>query len=173
MCPPIVMGVLTAGLGIAQAVMQHSAQSSAYKQNVNNTNKAFISEQNAAQKNQIGEQDAAADAKFKMEREATARVAQVENSASYSGVSGLSVSGLIDSIRFQEAERQQTASSNLETRLQELQSEKEASRNNYNARIASVQKPSGMALGLGIGSAVLSGATTYYQMATAAAKSGK
>lgn len=164
MCEPFTIAAISTGLGLASSVMQYSAQNAAYEANQQNANNAFVSEQNALIKQQIGEQDAAASDKLLMQREANAAVATAENNASATGISGLSVSGLIDSIQAQEIERQQNASTNLENTLQSIQSEKTASSNNYVSRVQSVQKPSGLSLGLGIGNALVGGVGNYYSM---------
>lgn len=144
--------------------MQYSAQKSAYQENKANADDAFISEQDAFQRQQQQEQDSAANDKLLMQQEARQKVAEASNNASASNVTGLSVTGLIDSIKSQELQRQQAADTNLENTLQSLQSQKRASGNNYKARVASVSKPSGASLAIGIGNAALGGMTSYYQM---------
>lgn len=164
MCTPVLAAVASTGLGIAQSVMQYSSQKAAYNDNKINANTAFISEQDALQRQQLSEQDAAANDKMMMNREAVAKIAEVQNIASASGTTGLSVDGLIGSIRRQEVDRQDAANTNLDSRISEIESEKKASGQNYVARVKSVQKPSGLSLGIGIGNAILGGVGSYYQM---------
>ncbi|QIG74588.1 putative internal virion protein [Rhizobium phage RHph_I20] len=144
--------------------MQNQAQQSAYSENKANADDAFISEQDALQRQQLQEQDSAANDKLLMQQEARQKVAEASNNASASNVAGLSVTGLIDTIKSQELQRQQAADTNLDNTLQSLQSQKRASGNTYKSRVASVQKPSGASLAIGIGNAALGGITTYYQM---------
>lgn len=164
MCTPLIGAVVSAGLGIAQSAMQYSAQNEAYKDNKVQAEKAFVSEQEALQRNQIGEQDAAAHDKLLMQKEATAAVAKSANIASANGVSGLSVDGLLTSIKRQEADRQEAANISLENKIMSIESEKSQSAENYVSRVKSVQKPSGMSLALGIGNALVGGFGSYYQM---------
>lgn len=164
MCEPITIAAISTGLGVASSVMQYSAQNAAYEANKQSANDAFVAEQTALQKQQMGEQDAAASDKLAMQREANTAIATAENNASANGISGLSVTGLIDSIRAQEVERQTTASQNLENTLQSIQSEKAASSSGYVARVNSVQKPSAMSLGVGIGNALVGGVGNYYSL---------
>jgi len=164
MCTPILAAVASTGLGIAQSVMQYGAQKAAYNDNKANANTAFVSEQDALQRQQMSEQDAAANDKMMMNREAVAKIAEAQNIASASGTTGLSVDGLINSIRRQETDRQDAANTNLDSRISEIESEKKASGQNYVARVKSVQKPSSLALGLGISNAIVGGVGTYYQM---------
>ncbi len=164
MCDPITTAVVTAGLGIASSVMQYSAGNEAYASNKANAKTAFVADQDALQKQAMQEQDSAANDKLLMQQEARQKVAEASNNASASGVTGLSVSGLIDTIKGQELQRQQAADQNLENTLLSIQSQKKASSNNYVSRVSNVQKPSGMSLALGIGNAALGGVTSYYQM---------
>ncbi len=169
MCPPMlaalpaITSVLSTGLGVMGAVMQHNSQKQAYNDNKTGAERTAVSELEALQRQELTEQDAAAQDKLLMQREAVASIADAKNRSSFSGTAGLSVNGLINSIRLQEAERQQAASTNLENQIRSIQSEKRASGENYVARVKSVQKPSGMSLALGIGNAVVGGIGSYYQ----------
>lgn len=164
MCTPIIAAVVSTGLGMAQSVMQYSAQKEAYRDNKEQSGKAFVSEQEALQRQQITEQDTANHDKFIMDQEALGTVAKSQNIASASGTAGLSVDGLIGTLKRQEQQRQEAADISIDNKLQSIQSEKAASAENYVSRVKSVQKPSGMSLALGIGNALVGGVGGYYQM---------
>lgn len=167
MCDPIIGAIVSTGLGIAQSAMQYSAQNEQYKDNKIQSGKAFVSEQEALQRQSISEEDAAAHDKLTMQEEAVAAVAKSANISSASGTSGLSVEGLLTSVKRQEQRRQEATDISIENKLLSIQSEKEQSAETYVGRVKSVQKPSGLSLALGIGNSIIGGVGSYYQNKTA------
>ncbi|MGY5795207.1 virion core protein, T7 gp14 family len=171
MCDPISLGVISAGLGVAQAVGQYAQQNAAYEaqQQAYNDNKAsaqaaFSSEQNTLQQRQLQEQEAEAQRSYDMSQEYIRARETAENSAVDRGQAGLSIEGLLGDIDQQEAERQQRSNKNLEWTLEELQAQKEASGGEMVSRVNSVSKgtkPSFGNLAVGIIGAGMQGFNTY------------
>lgn len=171
MCTPLIMGVASFGLGIAQAVggyMQASQaatnQDRMYEQNKANAQAAFSSEQDTLQQRQVQEDTAAAQRSFDMNQEYVRARETSENASANRGQSGLSIEALTADLDIQEETRQANAAKSLEWTLADLQRNKEASGANYVSNVNSVQKgehPSFGNLALGIVGAGLQGYNDY------------
>ncbi len=174
MCDPITMGVVSAGLGVAQAVggfmqagQEAANQTAYYNQNKSNAQAAFSSEQDTLQQRQVQEQKAEAERSYDMNQEYVKARESMENDAAQTGAAGLSIEGLMGDLDQQEAQRQARSDQNLEWTLEELQANKEASGDTYVSRVDSVQKgvkPSFGNLAIGIVGAGMQGMNTYQSL---------
>ncbi|TXR49888.1 virion core protein, T7 gp14 family [Phyllobacterium endophyticum] len=171
MCAPIIMGVISAGLGIASAVGQFSQQQQAadnqnkfYDQNMANSRAAYAQQTAQVQEREKQEQDAQAQTAFEMDQEAKRERAKIENDSASNSQAGLSRDSLLADIDRQEATRQAASSKNLAWTLADLNGQKAAYGSQLVSNINSVQRgqaPSFMDLGINIAGAALGGFNSY------------
>jgi hypothetical protein len=172
MCEPVTIGLLSAGLGAAQAVgsyadqrQEANNQNQMYAKNVANAQAAFSSEQNTLQQKEVQTQEAYAQKSFEMAQEAQRVHATAENNSA--GQAGLSVESLLMDIDRQEADRQAANSQNLVWEAMDSIAERNASGATYVNRVNNVPKgqaPSAARLGLGIVGAGVQGFGTFHNL---------
>lgn len=176
MCDPISMGIVSAGLGVAQAVGSFAQQRQAannqnevYSKNAANAAAAFSSEQNVLQQQEVQENTAQAQQSFAMAEEHRRAVATQENKSSSDGQAGLSVESLIADLDRQEADRQAASTQNLAWDAADNMAKRQASGSNYVSNVNSVQKgvqPSFGNLAIGIVGAGMQGFNSFQSLKT-------
>lgn len=158
---PMTMGLITAGIGVAQSVAQYSAQMQQAKAVEQNALQAFRNDQDQASLRQIQEADALAQKQKLQNLEEAEKVAEVEVSAAGANVSGISVGNLVAGIQRRAANNRQTQFENTKMTVAQLQLEKKGSRTNAQSRINSAPRPSALSLVAGIGGSLMDGYNTY------------
>lgn len=158
MCNPLAL--VGFAISAAQSVMEYQAasaeaenQNRIYRENAARANKAAQEEAFAVNQRMLQEQEAAAAQKADVYREARAARATAEVGAGESGVSGLSVEGLLREFDGRAASQTDRIDQQTEWTLQQLQEQKRQIRAQAEDRINSVQRaarPSFFSTGLKI-----------------------
>ncbi|WP_189468409.1 virion core protein, T7 gp14 family [Litchfieldella qijiaojingensis] len=147
-----------------QAEARAEYQSEMYQRNKQNSYDALAQRYGDIGERQSQEQQAAAERKEEVTRQARAQMATARVMAGESGVSGNSVDTALRDISGAAARDRSTIDQNLEWTLGQLQRQKQSSRTGTVNRINSVQpgqKPSNLALGLGAASSAAQGYMQY------------
>ncbi|ATJ82026.1 hypothetical protein ACFPTY_03500 [Halomonas beimenensis] len=172
MCDPYsiastMMTVASAGsqyIGYRQQAAQAESQTAMYKQNRRNALTALTRQYGDIGQRQVQEQEAAYQRKEELTRQERARRARARVKAGESGVSGHSVNMALRDISGAAARDRSTVGRNLDWTLGQLQRRKHSARTKAENRINAVQpgqKPSKLALGIGLASTATRGYTRF------------
>ncbi|MGO7175507.1 virion core protein, T7 gp14 family [Rhizobium ruizarguesonis] len=180
MCEPVTMGVLTAGLGVAQALggyaqQQQEAdnQNKMYAKNVANAQATFSSEQNVLQQQEVQKNQAQAQDSFTMDTEYQRVRAEQENESASEGQAGLSVESLMADLDRQEADRQAASTQNLTWDALDNMAKRQASASAYVDTVHKVPKAKGPSFGnlaTGLVGAGMQGFSSFQSLKTQQSK---
>ena len=181
MCNP----ALAAGASVLQGIQQQNAavdaanrQNAAYRENVNNSFTAFQDENRSLNRRIGQESDAKAQNSFAKMIEALRLQGRAQTAAGEAGVSGNSVSALLNDLTRQEGVAQNTISRNFENTKMQLEDQKTSTQATFKNRVNSVQKGYAPSAGDAMLGIALNAGTSYYaaqqgQDALATAKSNR
>ena len=181
MCSP----ELAAGASVLQGIQQQNAavdaanrQNAAYRENVNNSFTAFQDENRSLNRRIGQESDAKAQNSFAKMIEALRLQGRAQTAAGEAGVSGNSVSALLNDLTRQEGVAQNTISRNFENTKMQLEDQKTSTQATFKNRVNSVQKGYAPSAGDAMLGIALNAGTSYYsaqqgQDALATAKSNR
>lgn len=161
MCTPLAMGIASFAVGAAQAVAQYSAQKAEYKQNEANSIQAWKDQQAQITQREMQEQDALKQKLAQQNLEQAQAEADVEVSGAAAGVSGISLDNLTRDVARRAATNREIEQTNTDMIISQLKLERKGANSQAQSRINSVAKPSGLSLIAGIGSAAVSGVSSY------------
>lgn len=181
MCEPTtiaagVMAVTSAASAYGQyqtAEAQAEYQNERYEQNKKNANEALAQKYGDIGARQQQEQEAAAQRREDLSREAAAKRATSRVAAGEAGISGNSVAQALGDISGAAARDRSNVNANLDWTLGQLQRQKQSARTQTKGQINSVQqgqKPSKAALGVNLANTA---ASSYMQYDSVAPKTGK
>lgn len=161
MCNPMILGIVSFATGAMQSIAQYSAQQAEYKQNEQNSIQAWKDTQTQITQREMQEQDALRQKQAQQNLEQAQAEAEVTVSGAASGVSGISLDNLVKDVGRRAATNREVEKTNTDMIISQLKLERKGANSQAQSRINSVSKPSPLSLIAGIGSAGVSGFTTY------------
>jgi hypothetical protein len=171
MCDPL--SLASFAIGTASSIAGQIQQQGLYEQNEANAMAAFRNNQVATNRRAAQEMDAAAAEKFDTSLDARKAVATQKVAAGESGVSGLSIEGLLRDFAGTKARHHDRVDQNLDWTLGQLEAEKRGQAFQTVDRINSVQRPSFAGLGLKIAGAGFDSVSSYRATKAATPKAAK
>jgi hypothetical protein len=162
MCnPALAVGLLSAGLGVAQTVASYSAQRQESKTNADNSVQAWKNNQEQITQREMQEQDALRQKQTQQNIQEAQALADTQVSAAASGVSGISVDNLLQDVSRRADANRETEQTNTDMVISQLKQQRKGINSDAQSRINSVPEPSPLSLIAGIGSAGISGFNSY------------
>ncbi len=161
MCDPVSLGIASFALGAAQSVMGFVGASQDAKAEREAAVRENAQTQNQLSLRQVQEQEAAARSNQSQNLEEAQAAADAEASAAVGGVSGLSLSSVLQDVRRRAANNRQATSENVKMTVAQLSLDKKGSANRAQSRINAARPPNPFTLVAGIGSAALGGFNEY------------
>lgn len=170
MCPPILaiagfaVSAASSVMGFAAQSQQADAQTAAWQQNYTNALAANRDTENQDTERQLQEADAAGQKVALNNVQVAQKQASVAASAASGGVSGISVDSLVADIGQQGSMNKLTIQRNFQNTVSQLQAEKDASVDQAQSRINSMQPgtpPNPASLALNVAGAGLNTFNTY------------
>ena len=161
MCDPVSIGMATLGLGVASSVGTYMSANASAKATTENAKVAFDNTQKTLSVREMQEQDQTAAKVGQMQREYDGANAQAINKASDAGLQGLTISGLVNDLTGQEADRVATSRDNLQNNLDQTQLMKKGAGIEEVNRINSSPPGSAASLALGIAGSAVSAGSAY------------
>lgn len=158
---PLIIGGLTAAVGIGTAVASHIGQNKAAKANTAAANENFQARTEALSAQSVEVRNAAAEDSLSNAIDYARESGRISASAADMGLSGVSAFGLQQSSAFEAGRQQSVDDLNLTTQLRQLQRGVTGADIERKSQIASVPKGSATMLALGVAGGALSGASAY------------
>lgn len=161
MCDPVTLGITSAVIGGAQALMSYSAQNAESKATQKNATQSWRNDQQATTQRELQEQDALRQKQTQSQIEQAEASSEVAVSGAASGISGISLDNLLADVDRRAATNRQTEQTNTDMLMSQLQQQRKGINAQAESRINSAPAASPMSLIAGIGSAGISGFNTY------------
>jgi hypothetical protein len=155
------LGLLSFGVGAAQAVVQYSAQRKMASQNATSAEKSWKINQEQITRRELQEADALAQKQREQNLAEAEAQSETAVSAAAAGISGISVDNLMADVSRRAATNRQTAQDNTDMLVSQLKLQRKGVNAQAQSQINSVASPSPLSLIAGIGSAGVSGFNSY------------
>lgn len=161
MCTPLAMGLVSFAVQGAQAIAQYSAQKEEYKNNKAAAEQAWRDQQDQITQRTLQEQDALRQKQANLNIQQAQAEAETAVSGAAAGVQGISMDNLLSDVTRRASANKQTEETNTDMILSQLRLQRKGVNSEAVSRINSVAKPSALGLIAGLGSAGVSGYSSY------------
>jgi hypothetical protein len=161
MCGPIAVGALSAALAIGQTVTGYIGQNQAYNANTTAANLTAANESNILGQQRVQLDQAKSENAFDSAIAAAQSQGRITASASEQGLSNTSLVQALNADMFGIGRQVSIENANDQNARNQLANQAQGIELDRNSRIASVSKPSGLSLVLGIGGGALAGVNGY------------
>jgi hypothetical protein len=161
MCGPLAVGGLSALLAVGQTVSGYIGQKQAYNSNVIASNLTAANESNILDQKRVQIDQERSESVLDTAITAAESQGRISASASERGLSNTSLIQALNADMFGIGRQASIESANDQNQRNQLSNEKQGVELDRRSRIASVSKPSGLSLVLGIGQGALGGISAY------------
>jgi hypothetical protein len=161
MCDPVTVGILSFAVSGAQAIASYSAQSQQAKATQASAEQSWRDQQTQISQREMQEQDALRQKQTQENIQEAQAKADVQVSGAASGVSGISLDNLLQDVGRRAATNRQVEETNTQMTLDQLQLQRKGINSEAQSRINSAPSPSPLSLIAGLGSAGVSGYSSY------------
>lgn len=161
MCGPIAVAGLSAALALGQTVSGYVGQRQAFNANQTAANLTSANERNILEQQRVQLDQEKSESAFDTAIAAAQSQGRISASASEQGLSNSSLIGALNADMFGIGRAASIESANDQNARNQIATQSTGIELDRRSRIASVSKPSGLSLALGIGGAALSGVNGF------------
>ena len=163
MCAPLIVGGLSAALSIGQTALGFVGQRQAFRANERAANLTAANERNILEQQRVQLDQERSETVLDTAIASAQSQGRISASASERGLGNASLIQSLNADMFGIGRQASTEEANDQNARNQLATQSQGITLDRNARVASVSKPSGLGLVLGIGSGVASGITSFQQ----------